>query len=43
VVYEEGKVRINQEPNEEANKLKIKELCAFLAAQLPKYNTLRKV
>ena len=42
VAYEEGKVRKNMEPNEEAKKLSIKELCSFLSVQLPKYNTLRK-
>jgi hypothetical protein len=31
VVYDDGKMRINTEPNEEANKVKIKELIAFLA------------
>lgn len=31
VVYDDGKVRINQEPNEEAKKVSIKELCTFLS------------
>ena len=30
VVYDDGKIRKNQEPNEEAKKVSIKELCAFL-------------
>lgn len=32
VAYDDGKYRKNLEPNEEANKLKIKELCSFLAS-----------
>mmetsp|Transcript_41568 Transcript_41568/g.39966 ORF Transcript_41568/g.39966 Transcript_41568/m.39966 type:complete len:104 (+) Transcript_41568:278-589(+) len=43
VVYDDGKIRKNLEPNEEAKKVSIKELCHFLAVQLPKFNSLRKV
>ena len=31
VVYDDGKIRKNQEPNEEVKKVSIKELCGFLS------------
>ncbi len=39
VVYDDGgKIRLNEEFNEETKKLTIKELTYFLAIQLPKHN-----
>ena len=43
VVYEDGgKIRVNEEFNEDVKKNSVKELSQFLSYQLPKWNKVRE-